>query len=58
MNKKIKNKEKIRVTITESARALTRGGIGILGSYAYFTDKVEAKKRLSCYHREYSRARA
>lgn len=40
------NKNSIKATISGLALALAIGGIGSLGSYAYFTDKAEAKNDL------------
>ncbi|MBO3444223.1 TasA family protein [Clostridium sp. CCUG 7971] len=46
MNKKTNKKESIKATIGGLALALAIGGIGSLGSYAYFTDKAETKNDL------------
>lgn len=42
----IKRKKNIKSTISSLALVLAIGGIGSLGSYAYFTDKAEAKNDL------------
>lgn len=46
MNKKINKRESIKAIISGLALALAIGGVGSLGSYAYFTDKAEAKNDL------------
>lgn len=46
MDKKTNKKERIKATISALALALAIGGLGSLGSYAYFTDKAEAKNDL------------